>query len=984
MMLSVRGFVALSIPMVSGLTVLGGCGAAKTGGGGGGGDGGGGGGGSDGGGTAASANAGGDLSVLVGDLVNMDGSSSVGATTLKWLMVSRPAGSAAALTGASTLTPTFTPDVEGEYKIELAINDRAAIDTATITASSVGAIITVPDGSAIVIRTRFGTPEYAIDMGKDGVLSGESSVGNPAAALVIKNAAVTTYKWVQVGGPTVTIVGGDTNPTLTFTTPSDYNSFLARSDRYKWQVLPVSRLSTTLTFRLTVGAANGNTASESINIFLQDNGNEIHTQSGVTNVGLNRRTILCGPSLNGSTDVQHWNWTLTPPAGSAAAFEDTGTSTSTVECPKFTPDVTGVYTVAYDSVGADHMAKKDAATPIANAPGTLLINAADYVGVGTITGGTPAAPECATCHGNPPLTSALEDEVTEWQTTKHSHIFEDNMGIYQSLAPEPYLWEFNTVGYNHDADSAGFDDLAGIYGYTFPAAGETYADFVSRFPEVAKLSNVQCENCHGPGSRHDGSPNDISKSFSQAAVCGQCHIQEAEWKNSKHNEISGNATSGWLTNKVCTRCHTTKGFVNFEVGGQAAEVVLTGDADAFGSVGCAACHDPHDRTNDFQLRQEGTVTMASDVPYLPHKVVEAGLGAVCYECHMGNRQINEADCDSDANGQPDTACLTWDQTAIQYAGGGFHDTAQSAILEGVECFNDLNGDSTIDFPLTENSFHTDPDFILSRVTGNPDLSNTNNKCVTCHMAQRKSPNEEGYLELGGHGFAMKTADGVEQTQPCQLCHGDKLTEINRPARADYDGNGHIDGIQDEVIGLLINLTKMIKAADGTTQGINHNTDVVLSAPDKTFAPSGGTSKSGTFVQTDQTATNSDTYVLPDGTKVRFGALGINGNSTLTGFCSDKPSGGRWTDFNSPSSKQGYRACNFNAMPDILKRAYWNHNSIKNDESLGIHNAAYTIQVLQGTYAAIQYLMSIDKNGAAKAWGTTKPTYQTDFPLATLR
>ena len=46
-----------------------------------------------------------------------------------------------------------------------------------------------------------------------------------------------------------------------------------------------------------------------------------------------------------------------------------------------------------------------------------------------------------------------------------------------------------------------------------------------------------------------------------------------------------------------------------------------------------------------------------------------------------------------------------------------------------------------------------------------------------------------------------------------------------------------------------------------------------------------------------------------------------------------------------------------------------------DGSLGVHNAAFTVQLLQGTYQALGILLEGDA-------ATT--TYKTDFPNATLR
>ncbi|QQR81985.1 MAG: cytochrome c3 family protein [Deltaproteobacteria bacterium] len=243
-------------------------------------------------------------------------------------------------------------------------------------------------------------------------------------------------------------------------------------------------------------------------------------------------------------------------------------------------------------------------------------------------------------------------------------------------------------------------------------------------------------------------------------------------------------------------------------------------------MSCQACHDPHDATNSYQLRAEGAVTMLQD-----GSTIQAGTGAICYQCHNGNRQIHTMDCysssDTTASGIQNTRCDTWDKTATQYAGGGYHDATQGPMLEGKQAFVDLDADGTADFS-TENSFHSTDSFTLAASTGDSSLSDANNKCVTCHMSSyAPGVGEPGWNQVGGHSFQMVSdieesssgseegaeASTVENVKACQVCHGEKLTEFNRLARADYDGDGTIEGIQDEVKGLLVSLTTLIQKND---------------------------------------------------------------------------------------------------------------------------------------------------------------------------
>jgi hypothetical protein len=93
--------------------------------------------------TIPVANAGPDQTVEVTDVVTLDGSGSSDATgdtlTYAWTLTSVPESSTATLTGATTVSPTFTADLTGEYVASLVVNDGtndSAADTVTITATA--------------------------------------------------------------------------------------------------------------------------------------------------------------------------------------------------------------------------------------------------------------------------------------------------------------------------------------------------------------------------------------------------------------------------------------------------------------------------------------------------------------------------------------------------------------------------------------------------------------------------------------------------------------------------------------------------------------------------------------------------------------------------------------------------------------------------------------------------------------------------------
>jgi len=95
--------------------------------------------------TAPVAEAGPNQTVAVGDTVNLDGSGSSDvngdALTYSWSIISAPSGSMAVLSDLTSTTPDFVADLEGEYVVQLIVNDgraNSSPDTVTVTVTPVG------------------------------------------------------------------------------------------------------------------------------------------------------------------------------------------------------------------------------------------------------------------------------------------------------------------------------------------------------------------------------------------------------------------------------------------------------------------------------------------------------------------------------------------------------------------------------------------------------------------------------------------------------------------------------------------------------------------------------------------------------------------------------------------------------------------------------------------------------------------------------
>ncbi|MBK9572145.1 MAG: hypothetical protein IPO43_05185, partial [Rhodoferax sp.] len=92
--------------------------------------------------NALISNAGNPQNVATNSVVTLDGSASIDpngdAVTLNWQLISKPNGSVAALSNSTSIKPSFTADLEGNYSLSLTITDGKS------SSLSVTAIIATP------------------------------------------------------------------------------------------------------------------------------------------------------------------------------------------------------------------------------------------------------------------------------------------------------------------------------------------------------------------------------------------------------------------------------------------------------------------------------------------------------------------------------------------------------------------------------------------------------------------------------------------------------------------------------------------------------------------------------------------------------------------------------------------------------------------------------------------------------------------------
>lgn len=213
-----------------------------------------------------------------------------------------PAGSNATLDGADTASPTFTPDVMGDYGVKLTVNDpETGIAKTTTTVST------------------YNNPPVA-DAGPDQALLHLSTVVqlNGTASYDPDNDALTAYHWtlsVPSGSNATLDDPSAANPSFTADVYGDYVATLVVTDAFGATSTPDS---VTVSFTNLPPVAN----------------------AGPNLAGVVGHTVtLSGSGSDPNGDALTYAWSLTTvPAGSATTLSGADSAS-----PSFTPDVAGTY-----------------------------------------------------------------------------------------------------------------------------------------------------------------------------------------------------------------------------------------------------------------------------------------------------------------------------------------------------------------------------------------------------------------------------------------------------------------------------------------------------------------------------------------------------------------------------------------------------------------------------------------------------------------
>ncbi|MBN2089441.1 T9SS type A sorting domain-containing protein [candidate division KSB1 bacterium] len=410
---------------------------------------------------------------------------------------------------------------------------------------------------------------------------------------------------------------------------------------------------------------------------------------------------------------------------------------------------------------------------------SVTINSAKYLGVNA------GMPSCKACH------KAKHDD---WVQTGHFSIFEMAMKGGAGAHYSQNCISCHTTGYDVNAKNGGFDDVTQLIDgvetpWAFPDSLKpgTWDALWKKYPKSMELARIQCESCHGPGSAHMAVVNDSKMVSSlEPDACAYCHdddhyhVYPSQWEAAGHAEVMA-YPGGTRTN--CRGCHNGAQFIQF-VNGQPITV------QEHVNITCAVCHDPHNAKNEYQLRTVEAKLSNGEV------VTAGGNGRLCMNCHQSRQNA-----------------MTYTNQSASHFGPHYAPQADMLIGTNVATFGKV-------------------------LPTSPHLADTKDACIDCHMYEEGAHGEhdtEGNLNTAGmHSFSMVSQKGVDNVNACKPCHGDigktfAEKKFYYNGKADHDEDGKVEGLQDEVHGLIEKLGKLLPDPDPHAETSNTWTKTELKA-----------------------------------------------------------------------------------------------------------------------------------------------------------
>jgi hypothetical protein len=507
--------------------------------------------------------------------------------------------------------------------------------------------------------------------------------------------------------------------------------------------------------------------------------------------------------------------------------------------------------------------------------------------------GLPLSANCTTCHNG----TIAADQFTPWRATGHAEIFAQNLNTRIPYGES--CFECHTVGFNKDVKNGGVDDAADYAAFvaslpTLTASPDNWKSVVSKYPNVAKLGNIQCENCHGPNDAstlHMNGKVDPERVSIAAGVCGVCHGEPPrhgrfqQWEASLHGDVEMAMEEAGSSS--CARCHTGQGYLMWLKQGDmtksiqgangnatAAELTARGlSAQTAQPITCAVCHDPHDiGTTSSAEPNNAKVRVMDDTPMLPSgwKATGVGRGAVCFTCHNTRNGAHN-----------DVALPTMDDRAP-------HVPAQGDVIMGQNAYFVTVG---------QRSPH----------------SYIKDTCATCHMELTAPP--AGYSATStNHSFTASVAI-------CTSCHGA------------YDGGGIQKATEANLEDLKLAIEKAI--AREISDQIKAGNEVVLLK-----LGAGGAD----VVITDASTVTVVEFLESHGRQAVELKIGdTTYDVRLATDTATRPAGSSIATGKLVSSANGQN----------IAKAGWNYFLLHGDASKGVHNPTFTNDVINASLAALK-------------------------------
>ncbi len=884
-----------------------------------------------------------DFEVVVGSAVALTSArSSDPAGAITSVLWTQTGGASVTLSSATATAPTFTaPAAATDLVFLLAVTGPSGSDTTPITVH----VKTLVCGAADVWFAGYGNPGTMM-------------------ASVTGGTGPYTFAWSGID-PWLTASGAATQ-TLSYTMPplTDFQNFPDRTEVALFQRTTQGRLQLTVTVTDSLGATDTDTVNLSAGPFADSVANE--------NVALGEPVFLNGGATTTSGAITNWSWTGTKPDGSAISFlkpNKTALAAATDQrFVYFVPTVVGPYEIILVQnpgavvkvvtitcgkyLGIGNLLGKtpdpfigECAACHAGQLGFL----ADFANPWLQTG--HATMYSRILDSTNPYYGAVQAKV-QW---KDAFNFGSNYGI-----------DSRTVGWSlmtAVSDNGGWAQKAVAEGYCLK--GTTWDEMKRKHPQTAGRSNVQCESCHGPGSEHAGDTTGIRKSY-DSTLCGRCHSRKQDlWEASSHGlpVITGSAS--------CNGCHTAQGFI-VEMRAQETSdphPVLYAysnlnrpviPAEDRRGTSCQACHDPHKKTvgrpagaTEPQLRAYGNVTFRNGATSF------AGDAAVCYMCHQSRTDTTMGSGDMNVRRPPHdstAAEMLAGANAHQFTGWSYNASphgipskflkgGQTEVRQCLSCHADVSpGSGALGYnALGGHSFNMTQGtgaLLFSDAThpGAATLTGTKKFTVASGASLLKAAFTGDTLVItAGADIGTYTVSSVDNARQvtlsggaasfaggavtawtvtsvkkynvaaCTQCHTTAV-DFRDVARADYDGDGSVEVVQDEIAGLEAALVAAINA--------------------KLVA-----------------------YTGVAATTVTYGSGRVKYNKGGTGTLRTFPGPGT-TSSDNPDIAWSSLTPTQQAQWEALYRAAYNNAFVANDKSEGIHNTGYAVNLLQSAYKEV--------------------------------